>query len=277
MSTSSSSTGGISVRFGDPILQAGFTAIPNLILNHYAALEISPAEMLFTIHVWQHWWSEKLPFPSLQLIAQKMGVERRQARRYVQGLKEKGYLAVSERNLPGFGQVASEYDFSPMIEAVLHLAVSEQLQEQGTPRSNLSQGGRSNLTDGGRAFLTEAPRSEMPPEKDPRKKTKNGSAVRTGNAGVDAELQHQLEQAQEILWPAVLGNLKSQMTQANFDTWLRETQLVSLTNSRAVISAPSPYIVDWLNTRFRLLVQKELHSVLDRRVSCDFILARQVE
>jgi len=148
-----SSSNGIAVRFGDPVLQAGFTAIPNLVLNHYAALDISPVEMMFTIHVFQHWWSEKLPFPSLQAISQKMGVERRQARRYVQSLKEKGYLVVSERTLPGLGKVASEYDFSPLIQAVLSRAVEEQ---EDTHRSEMSYGGRSNLTDGHR--------SEMSPE-----------------------------------------------------------------------------------------------------------------
>jgi len=64
----------ISVRFGDQILQAGFTSVPNLVLNHYAELGITPAEMMFIIHMWQFRWTERDPYPSLTTIADKMDV-----------------------------------------------------------------------------------------------------------------------------------------------------------------------------------------------------------
>jgi hypothetical protein len=64
----------IAVRFGDQVLQAGFTSVPNLVLNHYAELGISPAEMMFTIHMWQFRWTERDPYPSLTTIADKMDV-----------------------------------------------------------------------------------------------------------------------------------------------------------------------------------------------------------
>lgn len=44
--TNSDSIYRIAVRFGDRILEAGFTLVPNLVLNHYAELRITPAEML---------------------------------------------------------------------------------------------------------------------------------------------------------------------------------------------------------------------------------------
>src|SRR4051812_31799730 len=62
----------ISVRFGDQILQAGFTSVPNLVLNHYAELGITPAEMMFIIHMWQFRWTERDPYPSLTTIADRM-------------------------------------------------------------------------------------------------------------------------------------------------------------------------------------------------------------
>ncbi len=123
----------IAVRFGDEILQAGFTAIPNLVLDHYADLGITPGEMLFTTHVWQYWWSEKNPYPSLQGVADKMNASRRQVRRYAEGLKAKGLLKVTERRLPGVGQITSEYDFFPLIRAIVAIA-----NERKSDRSNLS-------------------------------------------------------------------------------------------------------------------------------------------
>src|SRR4051794_32133875 len=78
----------ISIRFGDAVLDAGHTSVPNLVLDNYVELGLSAAQMMFAIHVWQHWWTERNPHPSLERIAQKMGVTRRQARNYAQRLKE---------------------------------------------------------------------------------------------------------------------------------------------------------------------------------------------
>lgn len=106
------------VRFGEEILDAGFTTVPNLVLRHYAHLGITPAEMMFTIHIWEFWWTEKEPYPALSTIADRMNMTRRNVRKYVQSLRDKGMLIVTER-FDNSGQTTSEYDFSPLIRAVL--------------------------------------------------------------------------------------------------------------------------------------------------------------
>ncbi len=147
----------ITVRFGDAILQEGFTTVPNLVLNHYARLGISPAEMMFTIHIWQHWWTEQDPYPSLKKISEKMNVTRRQASNYTQQLKNKGFLIVRERYVEELGQVTSEYDFSPLIEAVINLTGSD----TPTPMKNISGGGMKNIS--------RAPLKQISYEKDEEK------------------------------------------------------------------------------------------------------------
>lgn len=130
----------IAVRFGDAILQAGHTAVPNLALNYYSSLGISHAEMMFAIHIWQYWWTEREPYPALGTIALKMGISRRQARNYAQGLRRKGLLEVHERHLPGRGQVTSEYNFTPFIEAIVRLANAP----SDDPGKDPSGGGRKD-------------------------------------------------------------------------------------------------------------------------------------
>lgn len=135
----------ISVRFGDAILQAGHTSIPNLVLNHYSELGISSNEMMFVIHVWQYWWTERNPYPSLNSIASRMNISRRQARNYTQSLKSKGFLIVRERFTPAFGQTTSEYDFSPLLRAVEGAAEDAAHEPEETlmpPRKDSSEGGR---------------------------------------------------------------------------------------------------------------------------------------
>ena len=62
----------ITVRFGVELLEDGHTAVPNLVLNNYAKLGITPAEMMLAVHIWQYWWTEKQPYPSLQAVADNM-------------------------------------------------------------------------------------------------------------------------------------------------------------------------------------------------------------
>lgn len=111
----------LEVRFGEAILEAGFTTIPNLVLRHYGQLGIAPNEMMFIIHIWEFWWSEREPYPALATIAERMHMSRRNVRRYVQNLRDKELLIVTER-FNDNGQTTSEYDFSPMIRAILELS-----------------------------------------------------------------------------------------------------------------------------------------------------------
>lgn len=139
----------LSVRFGDEVLQRGHTAVPNLVLNYYACLGLSPAEMLFTIHVWQHWWTERDPHPSLRTIAGRMGVSGRQAKRYVEALERKGFLHVVERFALHGGQLTNEFDYSPLIRAVVEAARAERAvtgPEQVVTRPRHREGGVTSDT-----------------------------------------------------------------------------------------------------------------------------------
>jgi hypothetical protein len=181
----------ISVKFGDQILQAGFTSVPNLVLNHYAELGITPAEMMFTIHMWQFRWTERDPYPSLTTIADKMDVSWRQAHRYAKSLEQKGFLNINSRLEPGRGQVTSEYDFEPLIKAVLKLDKPEK-NGDGNPSKDaiapLSTSGNkgeptplTRMTGGGMTELTEAPLTEVSDEEYTRQKYKKEEDVNPSN------------------------------------------------------------------------------------------------
>ncbi len=153
----------LAVRFGDEILQAGFTTVPNVLLRYQATLGISSSEFNFILQVWYHWWDQKDPYPALGTIAERIGQSRRQVRRYSESLRDKGFLIVRERREPGLGQVTSEYDFTPLLEKLRALYREEQAAGN-RGRSDLTAPSGTDLTEGGRTFLTEAPRTSMSPE-----------------------------------------------------------------------------------------------------------------
>jgi len=149
----------LSVRFGDDLMESGFTAVPNLVLENYAALGITPTEMMFIIQVWQYWWRIRDPYPSLNTIAEKLGVSRRQTQRYADGLRTKGLLETSQRYVEGIGQLTNEYDFTPLLRAIReHLKVIHNGIKPTPPRHS-RRGGRRQSGQG-------APASVMSPEED---------------------------------------------------------------------------------------------------------------
>jgi hypothetical protein len=75
----------------------------------------------------------------------------------------------------------------------------------------------------------------------------------------------------ESAWGETLEQLREQMTAANFQTWLKDTQLVACDGSAATIIAPSGYVTEWLASRFRPLIEKQLEQVLGFRVQTKYL------
>jgi hypothetical protein len=81
------------------------------------------------------------------------------------------------------------------------------------------------------------------------------------------------EQETQLLWQRVLVELAVQMSKPNYETWFRDTQLVSLDGTLAVIAAPNPFTAEWLNTRCKPLIRKTLAGIIQRPVECQIVLA----
>jgi chromosomal replication initiation ATPase DnaA len=65
------------------------------------------------------------------------------------------------------------------------------------------------------------------------------------------------------VWRAALGELQVSLSPANFETWLKDTELVEIDDNRFRISAPNGFARDWLDNRYRPLISQTL-----ARVSC---------
>lgn len=113
----------LTVRFGDDMLRAGYTSVPNLVLRHYAALGVTNNEMMFTIHVWSFWWSEQKPFPAYKTIGERMGLEWRAIQRYAKSLEGKGLLRITPRVDASGANTSAELDFDPLIRAIREKAL----------------------------------------------------------------------------------------------------------------------------------------------------------
>jgi hypothetical protein len=74
----------------------------------------------------------------------------------------------------------------------------------------------------------------------------------------------------ELVWPAALGELQLQMTQATFDTWLRDSTLLEYRDGVFVVGVKSGYAKDWLENRLLATVKRTLARLTGQPVEVRF-------
>lgn len=72
------------------------------------------------------------------------------------------------------------------------------------------------------------------------------------------------------IWQAALGDLETRVSRANFETWLRSTQIIELNEDLAKIGAPNSFAADQLRSKFALDIQEVLSLIVGHRVAVEF-------
>ncbi len=76
-------------------------------------------------------------------------------------------------------------------------------------------------------------------------------------------------------WEAALGELQLQMSKANFDTWLKDTFLVSHEGDQFVIGVGSPFALETLEQRLFPMVRKVLSGIVGQPVEIHFVVQQK--
>lgn len=74
------------------------------------------------------------------------------------------------------------------------------------------------------------------------------------------------------LWQQALGDLRLQMTQATFDTWLRGSRAAGQDNGTLTIHVSNAYAVDWLSTRLAPLIERTVTRLAGEPLSVEFTI-----
>ncbi len=74
------------------------------------------------------------------------------------------------------------------------------------------------------------------------------------------------------VWRAALGELQVSLSPANYETWLRDTQLVDVDEQRFRIAVPNGFAKDWLETRYRSLISQTLARIVGYSVQVEFVI-----
>ena len=79
------------------------------------------------------------------------------------------------------------------------------------------------------------------------------------------------------VWRAALGELQVSLSPANFETWLRDTQLVDVDEQRFRIAVPNGFAKDWLESRYRSLISQTLARIVGYSVQVEFVISSVAE
>ena len=74
------------------------------------------------------------------------------------------------------------------------------------------------------------------------------------------------------VWRAALGELQVSLSPANYETWVRDTQLIDVDDQKFKISVPNGFAKDWLETRYRSLISQTLARIVGYSVQVEFVV-----
>ncbi len=73
-------------------------------------------------------------------------------------------------------------------------------------------------------------------------------------------------------WEAAVGQLKLEMPQAAFETWVRPVELVTYADGVFVLGAPTIYARDWLESRITSTLARLLTGIMNQSCAVKFVV-----
>ncbi len=85
-------------KWTKPLMDAGWTALPSVIIENQRQLGLEPLDLNIVVYLASKWWTaEGKPFPSKATMAKAMNVHPRTIQKHIAGLEGAGYIRREER------------------------------------------------------------------------------------------------------------------------------------------------------------------------------------
>jgi len=121
-------------KWSKPLWSAGWSGIPNIIIERQEALGLDPIDMNIILHLTQHWWrADNPPSPSVGKIAKALGLGPRTIQKHIKRLEDAKLIERVERRNGGYGSQTNLYKLDGLIAAAKPYA-EEKLQEKDQKR-----------------------------------------------------------------------------------------------------------------------------------------------
>src|SRR3989339_2000691 len=75
-----------------------------------------------------------------------------------------------------------------------------------------------------------------------------------------------MEEANQQLWQAVLGELELSLSKASFTTWLKNTFIIENEDGRIVVGVPNTFSQAWLKQKYHTDIYRIIQSKSKERI-----------
>lgn len=118
-------------KWGKALMDAGWSAIPNVLIEKQAALGLDSVDLNIIVHLQSYWWTaENHPHPSIGTIAKALNVTERTVQRRIRRLEKGGLLTIEARQHPSKGNATNVYKFDGLIKEARPFAVQKNQEKQ---------------------------------------------------------------------------------------------------------------------------------------------------
>ena len=106
-------------------MDAGWTAVPSILLDKQHALGLDPVDVNILLQLAKYWWhTGNLPHPSKATLAELMNVDPSTVRRRISRMVAAGFIRrVPRYDLKHGGQASNAYEFDGLIKAATPFAL----------------------------------------------------------------------------------------------------------------------------------------------------------
>lgn len=136
-------------KWGKPLIKAGWTLIPNQLLERQAALGLDSIDVNILLHIMRYWWeADRLPYPSKATLAKCIKAHPRTVQRRLAKLEAVGFIKRIRRDHPERGRQSNAYDFAGLIKQLVPMAeqyLAQREQRQKENKDRLTPAGRPRL------------------------------------------------------------------------------------------------------------------------------------
>lgn len=116
-------------KWSKPLMDAGWTVIPNVIIERQKALGLDALDVNILLHLASYWWTaDNKPRPAKATVADALQIDPRTVQRRIARLEAANLIRREQRRIPGKGSRPNLYHFDGLIAAAQPFA-QEKLKE----------------------------------------------------------------------------------------------------------------------------------------------------
>lgn len=113
-------------KWGRSAIEAGFTALPDIVFRQQKALKLKHLDVLVLLHLASYWWKPtNNPWPAKNTLADALDVDPRTVQRSIKKMEDLGYVKRIPRISRYGDNLSNEYDLGGLVSTIKTLAEKE--------------------------------------------------------------------------------------------------------------------------------------------------------